>query len=75
MPDLNPRGDDGRKLKRYWAVGEGRQKWINSPHPYTTLVLLLTKYVGPNIAKGLAANIFEMATGHYPGQRAKGERL
>jgi len=63
------------RLKAYWAVGEGRQKWINSPKPYTTLVALLSKYVSPAIAKGLAANIFHMATGIWPGERKGSDPL
>lgn len=57
------------KLKAYWSAGEGRQKWINSPHPYTTLRTLLEKYVNPTVAAGLAANIFHDATGMWPGDR------
>ncbi len=72
MPGVNatPAGQAGEaRLKRYWAFGEGRAKWINSPHPYTTLVAELSKYVPERIAKGLAANIFHMATGIWPGER------
>lgn len=57
------------RLKAYWAVGKGREKWANSPHPYTTLVTLLEKYVSPSVAHGLAANIFHMAFGFWPGDR------
>lgn len=57
------------RLKAYWAHGEGRAKWANSPHPYTTLVVLLEKYVSNRMAKGLAANIFHMAFGIWPGER------
>ena len=57
------------RLKRYWAYGAGRQKWINSPTPYRTLRALLEKYVSPRVADGLAANIFHMATGMWPGER------
>ena len=57
------------RLKEYWAHGEGRQKWINSPHPWTTLRDLLLKYVSKRVADGLAANIFHLATGIWPGER------
>lgn len=60
---------------RWWSEGPGLAKWIDSPHPYTTLYDLLVKYVSPNVAHGLAANLFKRATGEYPGQRAKGQRL
>ncbi len=76
MVNATPSGQAGEaRLKKYWAYGEGRAKWIGSPHPYTTLVALLSKYVSGRVAKGLAANIFKLATGHYPGQRKDGERL
>ena len=56
------------RLKKYWAYGEGRQKWANSQHPYTTLVGLLSKYIqSDRELKGLAANIFHMALGFWPG--------
>ena len=57
------------RLKAYWAYGEGRAKWATSPHPYTTLVTLLEKYVDSHVAHGLAANIFHMAFGFWPGDR------
>jgi hypothetical protein len=66
---------DTARLKEYWATGAGRQKWINSPHPWTTLRDLLLKYVSAHVADGLASNIFKLATGHYPSSRHKGERL
>lgn len=66
----------GKRLFDYWAHGEGTAKWINSPHPYTALVNALRKAGVPEHSiHGLAANIFKAATGHFPGQREKGERL
>jgi hypothetical protein len=66
----------GERLFEYWAHGKGAAKWIKSAHPYTTLVNLLIKAGVPaRSVHGLAANIFKAATGHYPGQREKGERL
>ncbi len=76
MPNVTPQGQAGEaRLKRYWAFGAGRNKWINSPHPYTTLRTLLSKYVSSRVVDGLTANIFRLATGHYPSQRKDGERL
>lgn len=59
----------GDRLKIYWAYGKGRQKWINSPHPWTTLRNHLLKFVGPETVDGLTSNIFHMATGIWPGDR------
>jgi hypothetical protein len=74
--NATPSGLEGEaRLKEYWAHGPGRQKWIDSPHPYATLHALLSKYVSGRMLDGLTANIFRLATGHYPGQRKDGERL
>lgn len=67
---VTPSGVSGEaRLKEYWAHGAGREKWINSPHPWTTLRDLLLKYVSKRVADGLASNIFHMATGIWPGSR------
>lgn len=47
----------GTALWRYWTVGKGSAKWKLAAHPWKTLQALLTKYVGPGKAKGLATNI------------------
>jgi hypothetical protein len=74
--NATPQGQVGEaRLKVYWSKGEGLAKWINSPHPYATLHALLSKYVSGHVLDGLTANIFKLATGHYPGQRKNGERL
>lgn len=66
-------GKGEARLKAYWATGKGRQKWVNSPHPYTTLVRLLSKYVhSDHELHGLAANIFHMALGFWPGTPHRG---
>ena len=69
MADLP--GDDykARDLRRYWTKGPGLAKWATSPKPYTTLVALLSKYMTPNQAKGLAANYFKAVFGLWPGER------
>ncbi len=76
MVNATPQGQAGEaRLKNYWAFQEGRAKWIGSPTPYRTLRALLAKYVSPKVLDGLTANIFKLATGHYPSQRKDGERL
>lgn len=69
MADLP--GDDykARDLRKYWTKGPGLAKWATSPKPYTTLVALLSKYMTPNQAKGLAANYFKAVFGIWPGSR------
>lgn len=76
MPNATPSGQIGEaRLKAYWSHGAGRKRWIDSPHPYTTLYDLLLEFASPSVAHGLAANIFHEATGEYPGQRKRGQRL
>ena len=64
-----------RHLKRYWTKGPGLAKWATSPKPYTTLVALLSKYMTPNQAKGLAANYFKAVFGIWPGERKGSNKL
>lgn len=62
------------RLRRYWAYGEGRQKWVNSPRPYTTLVSILREYIkNDRMLKGYAAEVFHMALGFWPGTPHRGK--
>ena len=64
-----------RQLRRYWAYEEGRLKWVNSAHPYTTLVGLLSKYIqNDRMLKGFAAEVFHDALGFWPGTPHKGKK-
>lgn len=53
--DVTPGHDE---LHHYWTRGEGLAKWADSPTPWTTLVALLTKHVGPLKAKTFASRWF-----------------
>ena len=67
-PGIGPSGP----INRYWTAGDGRAKWADAPHPYTTLVELLSKYVSPGVAHGLAAEYYHAVFGEWPGkQRGK----
>ena len=46
MADVNPRGDDGAKLKAYWLTGPGAAKWST----FTELYSHLVKYMRPDKA-------------------------
>lgn len=59
-------GDDDR-LHHYWTRGEGRPRWVNSPHPWTTLVALLTPKVGAAKAKVFASRWFIEVFGYAAG--------
>jgi hypothetical protein len=62
--DVTPGHDE---LHHYWTVGEGRREWVDSPKPWTTLVALLTKHVGPEKAKVYASRWFFEVKGYYAG--------
>lgn len=40
---------DAEKLHQYWVAGPGLAKWAESPHPWTTLHALLSKYLHGHI--------------------------
>lgn len=70
MVDLHP-GDGGDQLKHYWTKDpEGLAKWATTAHPYTNLVRHLTKYVGAERARRIAAQWFKAVFGIWPGERA-----
>lgn len=64
-----------RRLKRYWAHGEGAAKigW-GTPGDYDRCLTHLGKYVhGSHELHGLCANLHHEATGAWPGH-APGEQ-
>jgi len=66
---------DVKQLRRYWAYEEGKQKWVHAPHPYTTLVGLLSKYIHKDReVKGFAAEVFHDALGFWPGTPHEGTK-
>lgn len=67
MDTPNPR--DGAAFKRYWCHGAGLARWSTNPHPWTTLVKLLTKHMPVTQARGLASNYFKEVFGIWPGER------
>lgn len=40
---------DAEKLHQYWVAGPGLAKWAGSPKPWTTLHMLLSKYLHGHI--------------------------
>lgn len=69
MTDTKPGDGKARELERYWTRGPGLAKWATTPHPYTTLVTHLSKYMTEQHAKGLAAKYFKKVFGIWPGER------
>lgn len=62
--DVTPGHDE---LHHYWVAGKGRERWIHSPTPWTTLVALLTEHVGPAKAKIYASRWFIETHGYAAG--------
>lgn len=62
--DVTPGNDE---LHHYWTRGKGLAKWKGSPKPWTTLVALLTRHVGPQKAKVFASRWFYEVFGFYAG--------
>lgn len=69
MADVNPKGDDGARLKAYWLVGTGALaiRW-NTPGDFTRCVRELDKHM-PGRAEGYCANLHHIATGMWPGDK------
>jgi 8-oxo-dGTP pyrophosphatase MutT (NUDIX family) len=64
-------GDErARHLHHYWTRGEGLARWVDSPHPWTTLYHQLLRYIkNPDKARRTASQWFHDALGIWPGER------
>jgi hypothetical protein len=66
--DTSPGVGASSSLNAYWVAGAGREKWVHSPHPWTTLRDLLMKYMSKAKATGLATEYYVRVFGHGPGK-------
>jgi hypothetical protein len=57
------------QLHHYWTRGKGLARWVASPHPWTTLVALLSEHVSSAKAKRFASKWFKEVFGIWPGER------
>jgi hypothetical protein len=57
------------RLHHYWTRGKGLARWVASPHPWTTLVALLSEHVSVGKAKRFASKWFKEVFGIWPGER------
>jgi hypothetical protein len=78
MADTNPTGEfraSTQRLMEYWAHGPGAAKirW-GVPGDFDRCVVQLSKYVGPNVVKGLCSNLHVRALGVRPGQEHGGRK-
>lgn len=65
------------RLMRYWAHGPGaaKIKWgVPGDFLFDRCVVQLSKYVGPNVVKGLCSNLHVRALGVRPGQEHGGRK-
>ena len=67
--DTKPGKGNAKRLKHYWTRGEGRAKWVGSPHPWTALHRHLSKYMPPGMAKRVTSQWFHDTFGIWPGER------
>lgn len=66
--DTRP-GDGDNRLKEYWTRGEGRAKWVDHPHPWTSLYRHLVKYMPAEMARRTAAQWHHDVFGIWPGEK------
>jgi hypothetical protein len=57
------------QLKSYWTRGEGLAKWVDTPHPWTSLRDHLARYMNPDEADRTASQWFHDTLGIWPGER------
>jgi len=62
MPDASH-----NQLKTYWTKGKGLAKWAPKPHPWTTLLHHLEKYLEPERARRVTTEWYHEVFGDYPG--------
>jgi hypothetical protein len=67
VQSVNAHPVDTERLRAYWVLGEGRQKWIHSLHRWTTLYRHLVKFMPPEEAKRTTSKWFQEAVGYASG--------
>lgn len=67
--DTNPGGEGPGSIKWWWVHGEGRARWVGSPHPWTALYTQLKKHMSDGMAKRCASEWFHEVFGIWSGER------
>lgn len=63
-------GKSGKNLKDYWTKDpRGLAKWVDKPHPWTSLYNHLKKYMDDDMAKRTASEWYHEVKGHWPGEK------
>jgi hypothetical protein len=68
------RARDGHELHEYWTRGEGLARWVNDPHPFTTLLAFLRRHMPETKARKTAAEWFREVKGFLPSGRPPGQQ-
>lgn len=67
---LTSAGKSGKNLKDYWTKDpRGLAKWVDKPHPWTSLYNHLKKYMDDDMAKRTASEWYHEVKGHWPGEK------
>lgn len=67
---LTAAGKSGKNLKDYWTKDpRGLAKWVDKPHPWTSLYNHLKKYMDDDMAKRTASEWYHEVKGHWPGEK------
>lgn len=64
-------GDDGgERLHHYWTRGKGRARWVNTPHPWTSLYRHLLKHMDGDVdlARRTASQWYHDVFGKWPSE-------
>lgn len=66
---------DRYRLRRYWTeTAEGKSKWVDKPHPWTSLYRHLKKHMPDEMAKRVASEWYHHVFHRWPGsKRDKGK--
>jgi SPP1 gp7 family putative phage head morphogenesis protein len=67
--DWDKAADGGDNLEHYWKRGRGRAKWVDSPHPWTSLYRHLRKHMSDARAKRVTSQWFIDVFGYASGAR------
>lgn len=55
-------------LKWYWTKGDGRKKWVGSPHPWRTLRSHLVKYIPATYVDNVVSQWYKDVFGIWVGE-------
>lgn len=62
-------GKSGKNIKDYWTKDpRGLAKWVDKPHPWTSLYNHLKKHMPDEMAKRVASEWYHEVKGHWPNE-------